>query len=465
MEQLYDELIEKTVIGSLIGNAKAYEETSDLLQDDCFYVTEYKRLYSCVSAIVRDGNEPDIMTVHRLMKQKGYQLEVWQMADICSNRAMNISQYAAILHDLMVKRKLVTLAEEIKAKVYDFQSDPNDIISYVSQKTSSFYRGDEGGIHNLVETLTELQETVDANYAGGDGKITGTRTGLGKLDEASGGFHPTDLIVIAAESSVGKTAIAINIAVNAAQCGEPVAIYSMEMTRQQIAARMVSAESGVASSTILYKKLTDTQLEMYDKGIGRLTNCKMYFDDRSTSNIDSIISSIRFLVRKHGVRGAVVDYLQLISINSVRGMREEQQLAEYARRLKNVAKELNIWIVAISQLSRDNMNHEPNDNRLRGSGQIKEAADVVMLIYRPEIYGGNLRYPEPYQDVSTKGTALVKISKGRNIGMMQFIVGFDAARTKFYDLDDLPTDAPPPMPDDVPERIRKQISEQEDLPF
>ena len=464
--ELYDEEIEKTVIGTLISNKDAYSDVAELLNEDCFYVTEHRRLYKCVVEIAKNGLEPDIITVHRRMKDSGHEISLPELIGICNTRSMNLPQMVAILHDLYVKRGLVNLAEEIKAKVNDFQSDPNDIIADISKKTAAFYRNDEGGIHTLTDTLLELTDNINHNAAGMS-DVSGTRTGFGKFDEASAGLHKSDLILIAAESSQGKTSLATNIAINAAMTGEGVAIYSMEMTRMQIAARMVASESGLSASQILYKPLFDQQLIVADQAMGKLSRAKIYFDDRSTSNIDSIISSIRYLKKTEGISGAIVDYIQLLSINAQRGTREEQALGEYARRLKNLAKELDIWIIALSQLSRDKLNPVPNDNRLRGSGQLKEAADTVMMIYRPEACDPPVaKYPAPFEHIDTHGTALVKVTKGRNIGLMDFIIGFDASRTKFYDIEEsnMP-ELPPPPVNDIQESIKSRNYNNEQLPF
>lgn len=138
---------------------------------------------------------------------------------------------------------------------------------------------------------------------------------------------------------------------------------------------------------------------------------------------------------KHDIDGAIIDYLQILNVNMKNGSKE-QQMADAARRLKNLAKDLDIWIIALSQLNRDNQNPVPSLNRLRDSGQIAEAADIVMFVYRPEVYNKN--YPIPYQNFSTKGTALIDVAKGRNIGMLNFIAGFDKNKTLFYELKEIP---------------------------
>ena len=263
--------------------------------------------------------------------------------------------------------------------------------------------------------------------------LTGCPTGFGEFDRRSGGLQTSDLIIIAADTSSGKTSLAIKIAMNA-NC--PIAFYSLEMKKEQIAARMIAIESGVAANDILYSRLGESQITAIDKGVSKLCDKAVYFDDKSTSNIESILASIRSLKIKYGIKGAILDYLQILNVN-MKGANKEQQMGDVSRRLKNIAKDLDIWIIALSQLSRDRDNPMPSLGRLRDSGQIAEAADTVMLIYRPEIYGKT--YPEPFRNVSVTNTAMIDVAKGRNIGLMKFIVGFDKPTTNFYEMGEVPT--------------------------
>ena len=432
--ELYDIELENVVVGSLISDAKAYDEAKELLNEDCFHVTQDRQLYKCVVEIIESGRDADIMAVHSQMIAHGWSCTVADIAKICSQRSFNITQQAAALLDLSVRRKMVAMAERIKVQAADRFTDPNEMVSEYTRQMDELYRQDSGGIVTLSDTLYELSKNMERNIAN-TGGMTGTPTGFKKYDDVSNGLQSGDLIVIAAESSQGKTSLAMNIATNAAMQGARVAVYSMEMSRMQLAARMVSGESDVTSSSILYHRLSEAQYLSATEAANRLAVAKIFFDDRATSSMGNILASIRHLKRKENIDGAVVDYLQLLSLSQRSGSTDEQALAEYARQLKNIAKELGIWVIALSQLNRDKLNPEPNNNRLRGSGQILEAADVVMLLYRPEVYNKD-RYPEPFQYVRTDGTAMITISKGRNIGLMQFIVGFDARHTRFYDIDE-----------------------------
>ena len=245
-------------------------------------------------------------------------------------------------------------------------------------------------------------------------------------------MQKSDLIIIAADTSSGKTSLAMKIAMNA---GCNIAFYSMEMKKEQIAARMLSIQSGVPANIIQYSRMTDVQLSMIDSGIAKILDKPVFFDDRSTSSIDSILASIRSLKIKQNIDGVIVDYLQILTVNQ-KGLNKEQQLADAARRLKNIAKELDIWVIALSQLNRDTANPVPSLGRLRDSGQIAEAADTVILIYRPENYDRS--YPDPFKNANTSGTAMIDIAKGRNVGTFKFLVGFKAETTNFYELNEVP---------------------------
>jgi replicative DNA helicase len=235
--------------------------------------------------------------------------------------------------------------------------------------------------------------------------------------------------------------LALSMIINAAKSGAGIALFTLEMRDSQLVSRMLGAESGVPSTSIMYSKLDEQDFRKLDIGIGKLSGKRIYFDERSTSNIDTIISSIRTLKKRYDIEGVVIDYLQVLNVN-MRGSNQEQQMGDVARRLKNLAKDLNIWVIALSQLSRDNQNPEPTMNRLRASGQIAEAADIVCLVYRPEEY--SKRYSGELSDKETKGTAMLHFAKGRNIGTMKFICGFERTTQKFYELDDVPvsTDTP-----------------------
>ena len=259
-------------------------------------------------------------------------------------------------------------------------------------------------------------------------------TGFRHIDER-GGFFPSDLVVIAAESSQGKTSFAMDIAVNIAKDGVPVAVYTMEMRKAQLSTRVLAQETKINSRLIMGERLNSDEVERINKTIARLRNLPVYFDESSTTSINTIYFSIRTLARRMGVKMVVVDYLQILSTNQ-KVVNLEAFYGEVTRRLKNLAKDLNICIVLLSQLSRGYDTVEPSLSRLRGSGQINEAADMTFLIYRPEYYGKH--YTGTFAMIDPKGTALIECAKGRNVGTYSFVCGFDAEHTHFYDEENLP---------------------------
>lgn len=323
-------------------------------------------------------------------------------------------------------------------KASEFVDTSNDVFDVVcgakSQLDEMYKNTSENTISTMNDAINGLYMQINKNCSS-DNPISGTPTGFSKFDYRSGGLQKSDLIIIAGETSMGKTSLATTIMLNAAQSGSKIAMYSMEMKKEQIAARMLSMISRVPSNEILYSKIPDDTIRMLTNQVSTLTKLGIYFDDRSTSNLETIISSIITLKMKYDIDGAVIDYLQILNVN-MKSSSKEQQMAEAARRFKNLAKELDIWIVALSQLNRDSQNPVPNLGRLRDSGQIAEASDTVMFVYRPEVYNKN--YPNPYQTASTDGTAMIDVAKGRNIGLLSFICGFDKKNTRFYEMKEIP---------------------------
>lgn len=428
-----DKDIERAVLGTLLACNAAFMEVQDVLTEDCFYQERYKTIYKAIKAIINRGEEASILNVPREVHKDG--IEVYEIAEIGVHGIYTkVRQYAEILADLNQRRQLWYLSQDLASKAVSDEAIPTiverlqDGISKVQGELSPTTIDLNDGMH-IIHSLVN-------NNLNGTTKEQGTLVGFRYLDN-KGGLHPSDLIIVAGESSHGKTSFASSMVLNAVLNGSRVAFYSMEMTAQQMMARMTAIRSGVSANHILYNPLSHTELADVDRAVGEIINAKgnLYMDDRSTSNIETIISSIRTNKIRNNIDGAVVDYLQILNVN-MRNTNKEQAMGDVARRLKNLAKDLGIWIIALSQLNR--ADGEPNINRLRDSGQIAEAADVVMLVYRPE-KNGVAKYSTPFESVDVKDTALIDVAKGRNIGVGKFICGFKGATTHFYDLHTLPT--------------------------
>lgn len=432
---VHDERCEQAVLGTILSYSNAYNEVAEFLDLECFQNDMHKGVFTAIGEVVKQGKTPDIINVSAELVKEGSTIEPYFVVELSSyTMHVELQQYALRLKELSIRRKMWYIAQRMVVVGIEETEDLDDIRQMAIDGINGLFERIEN-VFTLEDSIKSLNEAMMRNLNGGS-SVTGTATGFRRIDE-KGGLQKSDLIIIAGETSQGKTSLALSIIGNSIQKGAKIAMYSLEMTREQLSARLLSSLSGVPANTILYSSsINDGELQMIDKARGQLPGQNLFFDDSSTSNIESILISIRSMKLRYDIGGAVIDYLQIVGVNDRRSTRE-QQMGDVARRLKNIAKELNIWIIALSQLSRDNNNPVPNLNRLRDSGQIAEAADVVMLVYRPEYYHRD-NYPAPFEDSQrfpVQGTALVDVAKGRNIGTFQFFLGFNQNTTTFFETD------------------------------
>lgn len=429
-----DTKAEQYVIGSLLVDPTAYTLVSQYLDEDCFYDPMCRDIWKAVDNMGKQGMPIDVISVSAELSKQKSNVTALDLMNISAQIASSahVEYHAIRLQDLGRRRKLwvvgqqlskVGLSEEILTA--DAHQEAIERIGGVFEKAD--------GVFTLDDAMNSLNEIMVKNATVG-GVTTGTKTGMERFDE-KGGLQKSDLIIVAGETSQGKTSLALCMTRHAIENGAKVAFYSMEMTKEQLTARLLSAKTNIPANNILYSgSLAPSEIRMIDDARGKLPGENLFFDDKSTSNIDSILLSIRMLKMQKDIDGAVVDYLQILNVNSrSTSFSREQAMGDAARRFKNLAKELNIWIIALSQLSRDSNCPEPNLNRLRDSGQIGEAADVVILVYRAEYY--NRAYPAPFDnkdDYPTDGTAMIDVAKGRNIGTFKFFMGFNKNTTNFF---------------------------------
>lgn len=445
-----DEALERLFLGTALNYPDEFLPVMGNISKDCFYSDRHQNIYQAISNIAKKGDNIDMISVSAELRKIGSEVTRFDLVnEIMPNKTFgHLEEYSYMLRDYARQRACFSVGSRL---VDLSQTDIDDVDGHISQEVDNLTLILNDGNDNtscIDDALQALIERVNANFA--SQCHTGTKTGFEQFDNM-GGLQGSDLIIIAAETSQGKTSLAIKFSMESIKSGDGVCFYSMEMTKTQLVARMAAMESKVSSKDLLLKKLTDEELFRFDKAVGSLSHLSLYFDDRSTSNIDNIICSIRRMKAKNNIKGAVVDYLQILLVGT-KGRNEEQQLGEAARKLKNLAKELDIWIVALSQLNRDSVNPVPSLSRLRSSGQIAEAADIVILIYRPEYYGN--KYSTPFSDIETHNTALIDIAKGRNIGLCKFICGFTPETTNFYPIE----------PNLLPQRSAI-ISHNDDNPF
>lgn len=330
------------------------------------------------------------------------------------------------------QNKLKSLLGDLHKNIEDNVNHPDKTLTFLGDFINHFNDDNSLVLKSMNENVDDVFKIIEFHADGGE--LTGVPTGFIKLDGHTNGLQGGDLIIVAGETSQGKTSLALNIAYNSSE-SKNVYVFSLEMMSSQITARAISLESGVSSHHILTGHMTRYEIESLKKCSDGVRSRKIFIDDHATK-IDRIISNIRMMKAINGVDLVIIDYLQLISSSLMAN--KEQQVADISRRLKNLAKELNIPIILISQLNRDKMKPFPVLSRLRDSGQIEEAADMVIFIYRASYYD-IIEYDD---GTPANGKAMIIIAKGRNTGTGRFYLDFNEQLTKFSDETDITEQIP-----------------------
>lgn len=419
--QLHNIQIERDVLGAMMLDINIYSSLFDELSAELFYDGVSRTAYDVMCDMRKEGKIPELQEVAMRIDVKGCNITDFLTLTIPS---FAITEQKIIkLRDMERRRKLTATCVKMQTIANDPSANMQDIDNVWKEFKESGY-DDNDNIISLKEATIKLMNDIAERMR--SGRESGMMTGL-HLFDVRHGFQTGDLIIVAAETSQGKSTLATTIARNMGLMGVPSVYYSMEMNYQQLTARIHARDAMIASARMLHGKLTEQEYSsMYDR-IAGVSEAPVFFDDKSKTSFNSICSSIRRMVAKKGVKVAFIDYLQILANSS--GDNREQCIGDMARALKNLAQEQSICIVALSQVSRDKETHEPSLRRLRGSGQIEEAADMAVLIYRPEVYG-ILRYKDGHE---TKGTAKLIIAKNRNGGLGEEIVTFNAGLSFFSD--------------------------------
>lgn len=463
---LYNKEYEKVVLGTIIRNNEFYSQNNDVLSESLFYDNYNRLAWKCVSALMERDK------VVRPVQLAGYAKEIHsETMDvqffIQLTASNNTDSFSACLNRLVEysrRRSLWTAAQRFSAKIYDLSETTADSISALSKEVSEASGSESSSIKSASELFKGVINMAEANM--NSQLERGIMTGFRVFDDVCG-FHRGQLITVAAMSGVGKTSLALNMATNQAIAGHAVAYYSLEMPGEELMARVISSVSKIPSSVILYRPLSQDNWKLLDKTIGQLGNLPIYVDESSTTTFERTCRSIREMVLKKNIKVAYIDYLQIYMSSEHQNESDEKLIASMARGFKNLAKELGIVIVILSQISRNREDFHPRMNRMRGSGQIQDASDMVLLIDRPEGVRDWLdpKYEGIYEKYSTHQTALLKLTKGRNTGENETIVRYSAEITTFYDSSDIPLRNSSKSVDEA--KIQELTSEpnKKDLPF
>ncbi|MDH3673713.1 MAG: replicative DNA helicase [Gammaproteobacteria bacterium] len=407
---------EQSVLGGLMLDNRSLDQIADKLVADDFYRKEHRLIYRAISRLCEENSPADIVTVSEQLENSGELEDVGGLAylgALAKNTpsAANIGAYANIVRERSILRNLLSVTGDISHRVYDPEGrNAVEILDYAEGRILSISEQgahQRGGFQPIQHLLTSAVDRIDTLYRS-DKSITGVPTGYADLDEMTSGLQSSDLIIVAGRPSMGKTSLAMNIAENAAVGhGLPVAIFSMEMPGEQLAMRMMASLGRINTHKVRTGKLNDEDWPRLTSAISLLSEAPIFTDDTPGITPMELRARARRLKREHGLGLIIVDYLQLMQ--STEGNENRATEISYiTRALKNLAKELDVPLMAMSQLNRSleqRPNKRPVMSDLRESGSIEQDADVIFFIYRDEVYN---------EDSVEKGTAEIIIGKQRN---------------------------------------------------
>ena len=420
--------MEARLIGKLLNNSRDYYDYHSQLSESIFKDPLNKKIYKVISSYLDKGEKVDLITISSQVKDS--------LVDIRVAECMTSDYYGYITGNIISylshedkKIRLKKLTETMTNRI-DKGDDLFDMLDFMEAEIKSISEVRGSDIPNIKDQLKILYDDIKNRMDSDD--MVGLPTGFQSLDKFTGGWQETDLIVIGGASSMGKTSLGLSFCYNCAKAGIPTSVFSYEMGDTQLLQRLVSLESEVNNRYIMKGSLESNEFSRVNRAIGKLENTCLYVDECKDSSLRYLLNKIRQYVITKDVKFFLVDYLQLVKAS---GTSREQEVAIVARELKNIAKELNVTIVALSQLSRGVERREgcrPSLSDLRESGEIEQASDVVMLVYRPEYYG----IMNDDSGKSTEGLVDLIIAKGRNIGTGTLPLIFKKEFTKFVDPQD-----------------------------
>ena len=409
--------IEQAVLGAMFIDQAAIGRALEILSEDCFYHAPHGLIFAAILNLYERNEAVDQLTLGEELRRRS-QLEevggVVYLANLAAGvaTAANIDYHAKIVLEKALSRNLIETASQITEQAYEGSERIFDLIDWSEQRIFGLAeRRLDGGFQSIEDVLGETLEQVERAH-NQISTVSGVETGFADLNDKTSGLQQGDLVILAARPSVGKTALGLALARNAAMTANVgVAVFSLEMAKMQVAQRLLCLETKLDLHKLRTGRLRDEDWMNLTRNVGRLAQAPIYIDDTASLTVLEARAKARRLKRDYGIGLIVVDYLQLMTAHE-RFSSREQEIAHISRSLKALAKELNVPVLALSQLSRaveSRTDRRPQLSDLRESGGIEQDADVVMFIYRPEIYG--LKSAE---GASLEGVAEIIIGKQRN---------------------------------------------------
>ncbi len=413
--------IEQIVLGAMMLEKNAVSKTIDILKPASFYDPKHQYIYAAIRELFASTNPIDLITVSTLLKQRG-ELEASGGAAYLSqltNRvasAAHIEFHARVISEKHIKRELIRMSSDIIRDSYDDTKDVFDVMGSAEGELFQIAENNMGKqVQNLQSVVLEAIEEIEKASQNSDG-ISGIPTGFFDLDKLTSGWQRSDMIVIAARPAMGKTAFVLSMARNTAvDYGKAVALFSLEMSSVQLVKRLISSEARIHAEKLRKGNLREDEFQQLHSRITKLATAPIFIDDTAGLSVFDLRAKCRRLKMQHNIELVIIDYLQLMSAKDGKGGgNREQEISTISRSIKEIAKELNIPIIALSQLSRS-VEQRGGDKRpilsdLRESGAIEQDADIVGFIYRPDYYG----FLEDEEGNPNNGIGEIIIAKHRN---------------------------------------------------
>ncbi len=438
--------LEEAVLGALMLDKNALSDVLEILSPDVFYKEAHKKVYTGILELFSDSEPIDILTVTQKLRSKG-ELDlvggpyfISQLTNRVASSA-NLEYHARIISQKYLQRELIRITAGITKKAFE---DTSDVLELLDEAEQELFNLSEGNIKRNYESMKDLlKKAIDQiqNASTNEDGLSGVPTGFRDLDRLTGGLQASDLIIIAARPAMGKTAFVLSLARNVAvQFNIPVAIFSLEMSSIQLVNRLISAETSIRGDSLKKGNLTEAEYQQLHARIGKLSEAPIFIDDTPALGIFELRAKCRRLVFQHKVQVIIIDYLQLMSGGGDNSGNRTQEISAISRALKIIAKELNVPIIALSQLSRAvetrGGDKRPMLSDLRESGSIEQDADIVSFIYRPEYYG--ITEDENGQPLQGVGTIIV--AKHRNGAVEDVNLRFRPDFVRFENLTEGPLD-------------------------
>ena len=424
---------EKSVLGAVLVSPDAFMDIIDIIKPDDFYRKDHETIFSAMMDLFNANKPIDVVTVTEKLSALGVLDKVGGIPYLGSLAdevplASNAPQYANIVAEKALQRRLIKCAQDISKNAYEPEGDVVAALEFAEQSVLDVMQNRASKSYVqikdvLPEVFTKLEEASKSNG------LSGISTGFYDLDKMTAGLHDSDLVLVAGRPAMGKTAFMLNMARHAAVKERvPVAIFNLEMSKQQLATRMLSTESGVESEKLRNGDLADSDWTKIAEGMSVLSGAPIYFDDSTDVSVQSIRAKCRKLKMEKDIKLVFVDYLQLMQGKAGRSDSRTQEVGDISRSLKVMARELNVPVVVGSQVNRElekRGDKRPMLSDLRESGSIEQDADIVMFLYRDEVYNPETEY---------KGVAEVILAKHRNGATGTCNLIFDAEHSAFKNM-------------------------------